>query len=300
VLFPRGVGEIELKQSNHRTLGKARSALKTRLRNEFEKTYFLRNTRHFIPGVVLSFVVLAVIALASDVPAVAGFLTVWLSGWSIGVFFLGTMTWRAWRAALGAGSIGGVIGALASSAFALPFFGGEIMGLFFYGTVASAVGAVLLLVILGVNLLFYQLLKAPTRLGREMMDKVEGFKLYLSVAEKDRMNMLNPPERTPELFEKYLPYALALDVEQEWAEQFDDVLAAAGTAPGSTHGHTYRPTWYSGNALNRGLGSFGSSLGSAFSGAIAAASTSPSSRGSGSSGGGSSGGGGGGGGGGGW
>jgi hypothetical protein len=32
------------------------------------------------------------------------------------------------------------------------------------------------------------------------MDQVEGFKMYLSVAEKDRLNMLNPPEKTPERF----------------------------------------------------------------------------------------------------
>ncbi len=61
---------------------------------------------------------------------------------------------------------------------------------------------------------FYYLLKAPTRAGRRMLDKIEGFKLYLEVAEKEELNMRNPPEKTPELFEAYLPYALALAVEQ--------------------------------------------------------------------------------------
>jgi len=300
-LFPTGTGTIELKQKNHLYLGAAKKALQTRLRNEFERTYFLYNTRYFIPGAILSVLMLGVIALAADVPAVAAFMTVWLSGWSVGVFFLGTMAWRAWKAAIAGGGIGNGIGALFSSAFALPFFGAEIMGLWFYSQVASYAGVALLVLILAVNLLFYQLLKAPTRLGRQMMDKIEGFKLYLSVAEKDRMNMLNPPERTPELFEKFLPYALALDVEQQWAEQFAGVIDAAGTAPGGG-GRGYTPIWYSGGALDRGLSGFGSSLGGAFSGSIASASTAPGSSGgsSGSSGGGSSGGGGGGGGGGGW
>jgi len=300
-LFPGGRGTVELKQKNHKILGAAKDALEARLRGEYEKTHFLYNTRYFVPGAILSLLLLGVNALAADQPEVAGFLTVWLAGWSVGVYFLAHMTWRAWRGAL-TGGVGNAIGALFSSAFALPFFGGEIMGLFFYASVASYVGAFLLLVILGVNLVFYQLLKAPTRLGRRLMDQIEGFKLYLSVAEKDRMNMLNPPERTPELFEKYLPYALALDVEQQWAEQFAGVLAAASAAPGSgSGGRVYSPGWYSGNALDRGLGGFGSSLGGAFAGAIASASTAPgSSGGSGGSGGGSSGGGGGGGGGGGW
>ena len=122
------------------------------------------------------------------------------------------------------------------------------------------------------------------------MDALDGFRLYMQVAEKDRLNLLNPPERTPALFEKYLPYALALDVEQDWSEQFADVLSAAQQTDAAG------PGWYRGTTAYSNLGN---ALGSAFSGAVSSASTSPGSS-SGSGGGGSSGGGGGGGGGGGW
>ena len=126
------------------------------------------------------------------------------------------------------------------------------------------------------------------------MDKIEGFKLYLSVAEKERLNILNPPHKTPELFEKYLPYALALDVEHEWSEQFTNVLAAAASDGG------YRPSWYRGSSWrSTDMTGFATSLGASLPGAISSSSTAPGSS-SGSSGGGSSGGGGGGGGGGGW
>ena len=50
--------------------------------------------------------------------------------------------------------------------------------------------------------------------------EIEGFKQYLSVAEEDRLEYLNPPEKTPELFEKFLPYAIALNVENTWAKRF--------------------------------------------------------------------------------
>jgi hypothetical protein len=43
----------------------------------------------------------------------------------------------------------------------------------------------------------------------------------------------HPPERTPELFEACLPYALALDCEQQWARRFSAVLEAAGRDPGA-------------------------------------------------------------------
>ena len=144
-----------------------------------------------------------------------------------------------------------------------------------------------------VVVLFYYLLKAPTSKGRQTLDQIEGFKLYLSVAEKDRLNLENPPERTPALFEQFLPYALALGVEQKWSEQFAAVLAAAGQ--GATG---YSPGWYSGGSWSgMNINSLTSSMSSSLSSAIASASTAP---GSSSGGGGASGGGGGGGGGGGW
>ena len=97
---------------------------------------------------------------------------------------------------------------------------------------------------------------------------------------------------TPQLFESYLPAALALGVEQKWAERFASVL--------NVQAPDYHPAWYSGSGFDaRHLGSFSSQLGSSLNSAISASSTAPGSS-SGRSGGGSSGGGGGGGGGGGW
>jgi uncharacterized membrane protein YgcG len=156
---------------------------------------------------------------------------------------------------------------------------------------------VLVLVVL--NGLFAWLLKAPTPFGRKVLDEIEGFRLFLSTTEQNRFEKMHPPEKTPELFEKYLPYALALDVENQWAEQFEDVLKAASNAPDSG----YHPAWYSsydGSAFSPRIVT--SSLASGLASSVAAASTPPSSSGGsgGFSGGGFSGGGGGGGGGGGW
>jgi uncharacterized membrane protein YgcG len=143
-------------------------------------------------------------------------------------------------------------------------------------------------------------LQAPSKLGRQVMDQIEGFKLYLSVAEEDRLNALNPPEKTPELFERFLPYAIALDAQNAWAKRFAGVLAAAAAAG------TAVATWYDGDrsSANDPV-AFADHLGEDLSRTIASASSSPASSGgggsdSGSSGGGSSGGGGGGGGGSGW
>jgi uncharacterized membrane protein YgcG len=147
----------------------------------------------------------------------------------------------------------------------------------------------------------FYLLKAPTVAGRKVLDEIEGFKQYLGVAEEDRLNHLHPPEKTPELFERYLPYAVALDVENRWAARFAGVLAAAAAAGAAT------AAWYSGDRFSdNDWGSFANRVGDSLASTVASAATAPGSSGgsssssSGSSGGGSSGGGGGGGGGSGW
>jgi uncharacterized membrane protein len=143
--------------------------------------------------------------------------------------------------------------------------------------------------------LFLVLLKSPTRRGRILMDELDGFELYLKVAEKDDLNIQHPPELTPELFERYLPFAIALGVENDWAEQFASVLSRMDRAERAA----YSPHWYRGDFNPHRLSGFVKDVGSGFSTAIASAATPPGSS-SGSGGGGFSGGGGGGGGGGGW
>jgi len=154
---------------------------------------------------------------------------------------------------------------------------------------------VILISAIVINLLFHQLLKAPTRAGRRLLDEMEGFRQFLEVAEREEMNFRNPPEKTPELFERFLPYALALGVEQHWMERFAGLFLRL-----EERGEHYRPVWYHGNNWQvQNLGNFSNALGSSLGSALSSSSAAPGSS-SGSGGGGSSGGGGGGGGGGGW
>jgi len=165
------------------------------------------------------------------------------------------------------------------------------------GLPLEVVGMCVFLVVL--NGVYIYLLKAPTPFGRELMDQIEGFKLYLSTAEQHRLDIMHPPEMTPELFEKYLPYAIALGVENQWSERFANHLRASGTDHSSTG---YHPNWYSGGHFNLSSTSGGfSGMSRGMASTISAAAVPPSSSSGGfSSGGGFSGGGGGGGGGGGW
>lgn len=287
---------IELKNENHRQINEARQALRESLEREINNIYFNTNRRYFEVGLALSLITLVAIVLTSG-EWEALFAMVWLSGWGVACGLLAVAVHHSWQRVRGAQGFrfGKAFAALATTLFALPFFLGEIFGLGYFTLTVSAPAAVSFAVLVFLNILFYHLLKAPTLAGRRILDQLEGFKLYLSVAEKERLNLLNPPEKTPELFEKYLPYALALDVENEWSEQFAEVLAQA-----QVDGRPYSPSWYHGSSWDRlGASGFADSLGSAFASAIASSAAAPGSV-SGSGGGGSSGGGGGGGGGSGW
>jgi uncharacterized membrane protein YgcG len=287
--------ELRLARTNWQTVSSAVKGVKSALEGALEKIYFFSNGKYTIPGIVLT--VVSIIALVAALPVVqdkmaAAFLCVWLTGWTVGVIALLTNAIRQWRHASG---IFDVLGALFISAFAVPFVAAEIFVLFMLSRSVSTAGALVMFAVIALNPIFHQLLKAPTRAGRKVLDQIDGFRMFLAATEEDVLNRMNPPQRTPATFEKYLPYAVALDCEQAWGAQFAGILAAAGQAPGQ-----YSPAWYSGAAFAAsGLGGFASSFSSGLSSAISSSSTAPGSS-SGSGGGGSSGGGGGGGGGGGW
>ncbi|MEB3045750.1 DUF2207 domain-containing protein [Rhizobium mulingense] len=156
-----------------------------------------------------------------------------------------------------------------------------------------AVGGIVLL-----NVLYFFIMGAPTPLGARMMDGIDGLRQYLTLAEKDRMNMAGAPQMSPQHFETLLPYAVALGVEKPWSRTFETWLAAAAAGAAAA----YAPSWYSGDfdggSFSDRVGGFSSSMASTIASTIP--SPPPSSSSSGFSGGGSSGGGGGGGGGGGW
>jgi uncharacterized membrane protein YgcG len=139
-------------------------------------------------------------------------------------------------------------------------------------------------------------MSAPTVEGRALLDRIAGFKQYLSITERERLDRMQAPEDSLQLFERFLPYAIALGVENRWADRYTNLLAAAATTPGAAQGFA----WYSGSSSPwADTGGFVSDIGSSLTSTISSASTAPGSS-SGSGGGGSSGGGGGGGGGGGW
>ena len=176
---------------------------------------------------------------------------------------------------------------IAVASFVLALMVGQGAGAF----VILGSGAVMVITLI----VFGKVIRAPTVEGRRLMDEIEGLKLYLSVAERDELARMSGPDAPPMLdaqrYERLLPYAVALEVEEAWTKKFTlAVGAAAAAATANNIG------WYHGGSVGN-LSSLTQAVGSSLSSQIASASSPPGSS-SGSGGGGFSGGGGGGGGGG--
>ena len=63
-----------------------------------------------------------------------------------------------------------------------------------------------------------------TTVGAKVHERVLGFRHFLMVTEKDRLAFSDVPAKRPEQFAEFLPSAVALGVEKEWAKQFEGML----------------------------------------------------------------------------
>lgn len=139
------------------------------------------------------------------------------------------------------------------------------------------------------HVVIFYAIRARTSTGSETQNGLDGFKKYLTLAEEDRIKFFNNElPHDIKTYEKYLPYAVAFDIETQWTKEFDETIKKA-EADG------YQPSWYSGYNIGYFGNNFANSFGSAMTTAISTSSvdpTSSSSSGGSGGGGGSSGGGG--------
>jgi Predicted membrane protein (DUF2207) len=67
---------------------------------------------------------------------------------------------------------------------------------------------------------FRHVLEAPTKQGRKLISELLGFRDFLSRTDSDRLARNNEVGATPGILERHLPYAVALNVEHGWGEEF--------------------------------------------------------------------------------
>jgi uncharacterized membrane protein YgcG len=288
-------GRVDVNKATGTELNRKRGEFVAAIEGENRQTWFRKNTGFAVLGFLLAILILfAMVAFDVLDPVLL------IVGVVIGILLalFGTALGSFWRG----NAFQKVFTAIWVSVLGFNFLGG---GLELFTSVQINTAAIAATSIVLITVGFAVLMRAPTIQGRKVMDEIEGFKLYLETAEKERLNIIDEPPLTVERFEAILPYAIALGVEKPWSEHFEAELSR--NANDDQQAHSYRPRWYSGS------GSFSSArLPAAISAAAAGmsaamiaaqpvqASSSGFSSGGGGGGGGFSGGGGGGGGGGGW
>lgn len=123
--------------------------------------------------------------------------------------------------------------------------------------IASGIGYFLeteptfLMVIIGCVpiLIGFFIFRAYTPEGLAVKNEIAGFKLYLETAEAERFAIVGtPPVKTPELYETYLPYAIALGVEKQWSSQFTPIFEQLAREQ-----HPYQPVWFIGPFYHHGF-----------------------------------------------
>jgi len=188
-------------------------------------------------------------------------------------------------------NIGYILGGIVLSVLALAAAVTQFYGFF------KPIYLVLIIGLLALNTVFMFLMPAPTQKGQDLGTEIDGFRLYMKTAEKMRLDAYEvggdrPPPMTTDRYEAFLPYAIALGVEDPWSKHFEAAMPEAAK--------NYDPSWSSGHfSSGRSLPRMTDSMVSSLSSGVSSAAP-QSSGSSGGGGGGFSGGGGGGGGGGGW
>lgn len=109
--------------------------------------------------------------------------------------------------------------------------------------------------VLMITTLLWAFIGRLSREGRKVMDDIDGLRLYLELAEKERMALADAPTLSPAHYETLLPYAVALGVEKAWTTHFETALAHTAEAQAS-----YQPVWYGTSGRSYDVSGFSSSM----------------------------------------
>ena len=224
-------GGLDMSQMNQAIINRAAGGLRASLRQNYLRKYFLSNAKYLVPGIVISLLIVGFESLVLEasqgllgLAGLLGYLVVW--GPVALVFVRPAIYFGKYFINKKKGKLPYFLMLIVLIPLLLLFaFPALFSILTFMGIIHIRLTSIIV-AMTALHVIFYHLIKVPTPSGREMLDKIEGFKIFLSATVKDRMNMMNPPEKTPGLLEKYMPYALALNVAQKWSEQFSSIMSA--------------------------------------------------------------------------
>lgn len=223
ILFPSQKDSIALNQKNYNKLSTSNTTLVYFLKKTYNsKDFFEKNIKYKVISILISLAVVFLYAYLCFSPFII------LLAFSIPFFIFGlTMI-----------NIGikskNIILLLFFSCFGSGFLGSGLMAQLSQFNNENILSICFFYTVLIITFLYWRLIGNYTQKGEDARVEIAGFKMYLEATEENRLNLLMPPKQTPELFEKMLPYAVALGVENKWSKKFSSILKEA----------SYQPQWY--------------------------------------------------------
>jgi hypothetical protein len=194
------------------------SAIQQELSKQMDGLYFTKHAGVIAIGVLATFVAALSLAATAQGRDTSGalFSTMWVlfAGLMIGLLFEVSFL-PACKTALRSGGWPKLLpGAAAVAAFvaAIVYLLREL------ADGVSLAFAITIAALILVNLGWGPWLKRRTAQGRQILDEIAGFRLFLEKVEKDRLDKLNSVNEAPEMLDEHLAYAIALEVQEAWGD----------------------------------------------------------------------------------
>jgi len=199
-------------------------AIQQELSNRMDGLYFTKHTGVIAIGVLATFLAALLLAASAQGRDTSGtlFFTMWVlfAGLMIGLLFEMAFLPACKTALRSGGWLKLLPGAAAVGVFAAVI-------VYMLRKLAEGVSpafAITLAALLLVNLAWGPRLKRRTPQGRQLLDEIAGFRLFLDKVEKDRLDKLNTAEEPAEMLDEHLPYAIALEVREAWGDHLAQVF----------------------------------------------------------------------------
>lgn len=291
IIFPEDKDSFSFSKSNYLVIQTIIQNLKKLFKDNYKDKYFITNSLYYIIGLLASIFLVIISFISTAAEQEYGFALIWLTFWTAGVIGLLGATKNAWKTS----KYNGLGGAVILTIFSFIFLTVDIVVAFFFTIAIKAYTVIIALIFVTIliilNSIYFKLLKRPTTEGSVIYDEIAALRNFLLQIPKDLKDNNQNINLTIEI-DKLLPYALALDLENDW---FIDLFSNQSSDNFHSYFHSSNFNYINKDGASgyRDLKSFFILLNSSISGSMSSSSSS-------SSGGGSSGGGSGGGGGGGW
>jgi hypothetical protein len=223
---------VVLDTKNSGPLNRYLLQINVEMQKRLSNVYFTRNARWLVLGTFASFLTAIVMALTAHGRNSDLMTLLFLTWWFFFCFFLlgliAVMTiLPAWSRIMR--GLGGAKEVLIGSAIVAVFGAGGGFVLWQLKSSASLAYALSLLALVFINLVAFPALKRLTPQGRQTLEQIEGFRLFLQKVEQDRMQRLSAADPHSAASSEFMPYAIALEVREPWGDHLAEACVVTTT-----------------------------------------------------------------------